>query len=137
MVYYVSDQDSPLEDHLYRVSLDGGAPQPLSSGSGNHHIDMDGRNQHYLDTFSNLGNPSGNDTARCRQVTVERVLAQKPDRGELRSSASGNRKSFAERRRPCSCASDPAGKLQASEHYPAVVFVYGGPQIQSIRNMST
>ena len=126
MVYYVSDQDSPLEDHLYRVSLDGGTPQPLSSGSGNHHIDMDGRNQHYLDTFSNLETAPKTTLhdAAGRQLSV--FWHEKPDeenyevlpREIVTLPQSDGTLLYARLIRPAN--------FNPSEHYPAVVFVYGG-----------
>ena len=33
-VYFTSSQESPLEDHLYKVSLDGGEPQRLTKEAG-------------------------------------------------------------------------------------------------------
>ena len=137
MVYYVSGEDSPLEDHLYRVSLDGGAPQPLSPASGNHQIDMDGKNRHYLDTFSNLQTAPETTlrNAGGRQLSV--FWHEKPaeDKYEVLPSQivtltqSDGTLLYARLIRPAN--------FNAAERYPAVVFVYGGPQIQSIRNAWT
>jgi len=137
VVYYVSGQDSPLEDQLYRVSLDGGAPQRLSSGSGNHNINLDGKSSHYLDTFSNL--------RAAPQMTLHEA-------GGRQLSVFWHEKSVEERYQvlPSEIVTVPGkdgtllyarlikpAQFNSSKKYPAVVFVYGGPQIQSVRNVWT
>jgi dipeptidyl-peptidase-4 len=56
-LYFTSAQASPLEDHLYRVSLDGGLPKQLSEGAGVHEIQSDEQARSYLDTYSSLAAP--------------------------------------------------------------------------------
>jgi dipeptidyl-peptidase-4 len=56
-IYYTSDETTPLERHLYSVSLSGGDKRALSPEPGTHNISMGPTGAYYLDTFSSLTAP--------------------------------------------------------------------------------
>jgi dipeptidyl-peptidase-4 len=137
MVYFASGQDNPLEDQLYRVSLDEGPPQRVSSGSGNHSVEIDETGRHYLDTFSNLQTAPETTLhdAAGKQLSV--FWHEKPveENFEVLPSEivsvpqSDGTLLYARLVRPV--------QFKASEKCPAVVIVYGGPQAQAVRNQWT
>ncbi len=56
-VYFTANEASPLERHLYRVPIGGGAPQRLTPDSGTHRVRFSATGKHYFDSFSNDGTP--------------------------------------------------------------------------------
>jgi dipeptidyl-peptidase-4 len=130
-VYYTSTEASPLQGQLYRVSLKGGAPERLSRSAGMHAIFSDERGRNYLDTFSTLTSPpqstlhdgSGAQLAVFRAVdkTIEneyQILPEETVTVPLKDGAV----LYAHLIKPYHF--EPGWK------YPAIVFIYGGPQAQ-------
>ncbi|MEM6643909.1 MAG: S9 family peptidase [Bacteroidota bacterium] len=56
-LYYTSTEDSPLERHLYSVSLSGGKKQKLTSKSGMHYLNMSDDCTYYMDYHSSSTMP--------------------------------------------------------------------------------
>jgi dipeptidyl-peptidase-4 len=134
-VYFTSSEASPLEDQLYRVSLDGGARERLSKGSGMHEIQSNERGDYYLDTFSNLSTPPETTlhTPTGAQLAVVRAIDRtKQNKFDIlpaeivTAHAADGTVLYARLIRPA--------HFDASRKYPAIVFVYGGPRAQSVRN---
>ena len=130
-VYYTSTEASPLQGQLYRVSLKGGAPERLSRSIGMHAIFSDERGRNYLDTFSTLTSPpqstlhdgSGAQLAvfRAADGTIEneyQILPEETVTVPLKDGAG----LYAHLIKPYHF--EPGWK------YPAIVFIYGGPQAQ-------
>lgn len=57
VVYFTGTKDSPLETHLYRVSLNGGDIERLTQEAGTHVIKIDNGCQHYVDYYYSLTIP--------------------------------------------------------------------------------
>ncbi len=137
-VYFTSSHESPLEEHLYKVSLDGGDPQRLTKEPGTHSINASGQGPYYLDTYSNVTNPPRTTLhdAGGKQVAVFRAADRKvADEYAILPSE------FVKVTAPDGTLLyakliKPAG-FQASVKYPVVVFVYGGPGVQVVRDSWT
>jgi len=134
-IYYTSSETSPLERQFYSVGITGEGKKALSSGAGTHGIAMGPGGHFYLDTFSSLSSPprttlhsgDGSELGVYREANrrviedyeilpTELVSFQTPD-GVLLNAR----------------LIRPAG-FEAGKKYPAVVLVYGGPGVQSVRN---
>ena len=130
-VYYTSTEASPLQGQLYRVSLKGGAPERLSRSAGMHAIFSDERGRNYLDTFSTLTSPpqstlhdgSGAQLAvfRAADGTIENEYQILPEETVTVPLKDGG-VLYAHLIKPYHF--EPGWK------YPAIVFIYGGPQAQ-------
>lgn len=57
VLYYTSTEDSPLEKHLYSVSLTGKSKKKLSAAEGTHRIDMSDDCSYYMDYYSSAQKP--------------------------------------------------------------------------------
>jgi dipeptidyl-peptidase-4 len=134
-VYFTSSEASPLEDQLYRVSFDGGVRERLSKGSGLHAIQSERRGDCYLDTFSNLTTPPEttlHDAAGTQLAVVRPRDRSTEEKFDILSTeivatrAADGTLLYARLIRPA--------HFDASRKYPAIVFVYGGPHAQSVRN---
>ncbi len=133
-VFYLSTEPSPLERHLYRVALDGGATTRLTQASGTHSVSMAPGCGFYLATFSNLATPPRR--TLHRSDGTEWAVFQEPDRKPLEQydllpveivplKASDGTTLYARLIRP-------AG-FQSGRKYPAIVMIYGGPHAQNVR----
>ena len=129
-LFYVSDEPSSLERHLYAVGLDGQNKRRLTNEPGTHNISMGPEGKYYLDTYSSLTAPprtvlhSGDgaelgvyreaDRTQSDQYDIlptEIVKFNGPDGTQL----------YGRLIKPAGF--DPARK------YPVVVSVYGGPGV--------
>jgi dipeptidyl-peptidase-4 len=137
-VYFLSTEASPLERQLYRVSLGGGDRRRISRAAGTHAVSMSPGCGYYLDTFSSLQSPTGKSVFQADgtewAVFVEPNL--KPaEEYDIRPTeivevkTAGGTVLYARLIRP-------AG-FDAAKKYPAVVFVYGGPHSQQVRDSWT
>ena len=135
LVYFVATEASPLERHLYSVSLNGGALKRITQPAGTHGISMAPDQRTFIDAFSSLTSPA--------QLTIHSInggeiaIFREADRKVLDDhdllpteistfSTKDGVKLFARMIKPANF--DPARK------YPAIVMVYGGPGAQTVRN---
>ncbi|MGA7411817.1 MAG: S9 family peptidase, partial [Bryobacteraceae bacterium] len=134
-VYFTSSRESPLEEHLYKISLDGGEPQRLTKEPGTHSINASEQGSYYMDTYSSVTNAPQTTLhdAGGKQVAVFRAADRKiTDEYAILPSE------FVKVTAPDGTLLyakliKPAG-FQASVKYPVVVFVYGGPSAQTVRD---
>ncbi|MGH9505586.1 MAG: DPP IV N-terminal domain-containing protein [Terriglobales bacterium] len=133
-VYFTASMGKPYNTYLYRVSINGGAPQRLSSRPGTHRISMAPDAGHYLDAYSTANQPPelilrATDTAERHVLRPAADLAaydlQKPKFFQI-------------------LAADHTTKLWAwmmfpphfdpTKKYPVVMNQYGGPLAQTVNN---
>ena len=134
-VYYTSSEASPLETQLYSVPLSGGANSRVTKEEGTHEIHANEQGTYFLDSYSSLKQPEQTVLANANgeQVTVldpadrtvmneyamapeEIVNVKTPDGVTLYARLI-----------------KPAG-VSAGTKYPVIVYVYGGPGVQSVRD---
>lgn len=132
LVYYTSTEESPIERQLYAVRFDGSDKRKLSSGAGTHAASLSPDGADYLDDFSSVSSPlkSAVYAAEGKQIGIFREIS-KPDFDlqpveNVTMKTSDGTTLYAHLIRP-------AG-FNASRKYPAVVDVYGGPDIQRVTN---
>jgi len=136
LVYYVSNEGTPLENQLCRVSFDGSSKTRLSTGDGVRSIDMSPTAEYYTESFSNVTTPMSTTihSADGKQIAVLR----QPDRSAedefdllptefVRVKAADGATLYGRLIRP-------AG-FRKHRKYPAIVMVYGGPGVESVRNV--
>jgi dipeptidyl-peptidase-4 len=131
-IYYMSNEASPLERQLYRIGFNGKHKERLTKSAGTHVVSMGGTCEFYLDTASSLATPpqttlhkkDGAQIAVYREaeeieyeILPTEIVEVKADDGTLLYAR----------------LIKPAG-FTPGKKYPAIVMVYGGPGIQSIRN---
>lgn len=141
-VYFMANRRSPLERQLYVVRLDGGAaasPVALTSREGWHSATFSRDAKRFLLTYSDPGQPpqlSLNDASGERIAwLVENRLDEKhpywpyherhvlPEFGTL-PAADGT---------PLYWQLYKPADYRPGRRYPAVVFVYGGPTVQTVQ----
>lgn len=134
-VFYTSTQQSPLDRHLYSVSLNGGQPTLVTPGPGSHSVNMSPACDFYLDSHSSLD-------------VAPRTTLHKADGSLVKVWREADTKTAAEYdilKTEIHSFKTPDGTLlygrmikpvnfDASKKYPVIVSVYGGPHAQSVRN---
>ena len=144
-VYYTSAEVSPVENHLFRIEIKGlkkgvakaafGRPERLTKAEGWHNIAMNKSCTRYVDTYSSLTVPNVIDLCEADGSIVRNLLsAEDPtldyayteiSLGTVKS-ADGKYDNYYRLIRPKDF--DPDKK------YPVIVYVYGGPHSQMVRN---
>jgi dipeptidyl-peptidase 4 len=135
-VYFSGTERSPIGGDVYRVKLDGGALQRLSSAPGTHDATFNPGFSHYVDTWSDVKTPP--------QVRLHRA----DDGREVRTLAENHVAALAEfALSPPEFVRVPARDgfvmeammikprgFDPSRKYPVYQFTYGGPHAQQVVN---
>ncbi|WDE06405.1 S9 family peptidase [Thalassomonas viridans] len=143
-VYFTGRADTPLERHLYKVPLDGKAPEHVvrvTKRNGFHSITFSRDNRTYIDKFSNIQTPQ---QVSLHQVNGEHItwLEQNqitdshplkpyyedivmPEFGSLQSD-DGKATLYYKLFKP--------KNMVPGKKYPVIVNVYGGPHAQRVTN---
>ena len=148
-VWYTSAEVSPIENHLFRISLnvsssaiwkgvDGvriGKAQQLTEEEGWHSIAMSPDCSHYVDSWSSLKVPRMTDLCTSDGKAIRNLLtADDPTTdyayteislGTVRS-ADGKFDNYYRLIKP--------KDFDPSKKYPVIVYVYGGPHSQMVQN---
>ena len=135
-VYYRSSEVGPLERQLYSVQWDGTGKRRITAGAGTHRISMAPGGSYFLDTYSNLSSPP---EATLRGADGGAIAIYRPaDRRALEEfdlrptelvNFRGKDGTLFYGRLIKPAGFDPAKK------YPVLVDVYGGPHVQSVRDL--
>ena len=134
-VYYYSAEVSPVEQHLFSVSLRNGKVRQLTRGEGWHNCTISPDGKHFSDNYSSLNVPrvvavGSTDGKFYREV----FRAEDPSKGynystiELGSvkSADGKYDNHYRLIKPLD--------FDENKKYPEILYVYGGPHSQMVRN---
>lgn len=141
LVYFAAGKDSPTQSAVYRVPLAGGAIERLSDIDGWHSATFAGNASVYVDNWSNPATPPQlslhrNDGSRIADL-VENDLADAehpyaPYRAAHRPIEYGTLRA-ADGATPLHYSVlKPAG-FDPGKRYPVVVYVYGGPAAQTVK----
>ena len=134
-IYFLSNKDSVPETQLYRVSLGDKRIERITKLPGTHDVIIAPDDSAFVDEYSNVMTPPQQDLYRVDGKAVAVINENKI--GELAEYAL-SRPEF------LTVAADDGTKLygmmikpahfDASRKYPVLIDVYGGPQVQNVRN---
>ena len=135
VAYVTTTAESPLERHLYRVPLAGGAPEKVTDGAGWHAVDLSRDFDYFTDTHSTATTPPTTTLNRTsgEEVTVlvdnadlaARLAAYDLPAPEFTTvpGADGT---------PLNAYLVRPSGFDASREYPLLVHTYGGPGSQEV-----
>jgi len=134
-VYFTATEKSPTETHLYRVALDGTGFARVTKDAGAHSINMSPDAANYVDTYSNWSTPQRQDLYRADGTRAHVINENKVT--EL-SEYSFSPVEFLKVRGADGAELNaflikPQG-FDPSKKYPVIVYTYGGPHAQIVRN---
>ena len=135
-VWFTGRRESPLEAHLYRVSLDGGPVMQITREPGTHSVWVAGTGNHFVDNHSQT-EVSPRTTLRDRDGKILAVLDDASEDPRLREFTLGppSLEQFRNRdeiRLFGACYASRSKKLEVNGKAPLVVMVYGGPHVQTV-----
>ena len=134
-VYYTSAEVSPIDNHLFRVDVKSGKKERLTQAAGWHRISLSKDAEYFVDNYSSLKVPRVINVVRNDGKVMKELLnAEDPAKdynfGEITmgtvKTADGKFDNYYRLIKPMDF--DPSKK------YPTIVYVYGGPHSQMVKN---
>ena len=148
-VWYTSAEISPVENHLFRISLNipgsvthkgaqavrFGKPAQLTTEEGWHTIRMSKDCRHYIDDWSSLNVPAMTNLCMSDGTVIRNILSAEDPTADYAyteitlgtiKSADGKYDNYYRLIKP--------KDFDPSKKYPTIVYVYGGPHSQMVRN---
>lgn len=138
-LFFTATAASPLERHLYRVSFrdPDAAPVRITERSGSHGIDMSPDLRYYIDRFTNVRTPLAATLHKADGASIkvlednaalrERLAAYDLPEPEFIEAPGGDGSMLnAWMLKPTD--------FDASQQYPLLLYVYGGPGSQTVQN---
>lgn len=139
LAYFTATKDGPTERHLYRVPLQGGAIEKLTTEPGMHSAVLDRSHAMFVDTWSSVDAPpqiairplaTEGDASAARSIAVDvdpqvAELGLAPPELVTLTSRDGVQLHGAVYRPPAEFGEGP---------WPVIVSVYGGPHAQRVAN---
>jgi len=140
MVYFTGRKDTPLERHLYQVSLKGGNIKRLTEAGFDHALVMAKDGSSFIDSFSNVSTPTkvalrgldGKVLTWLEQNELNSSHVLTPYHAELTAPRFGTLE--AEDGQTMHYRLFAPKTLQQDKKYPVIVSVYGGPHAQRVTN---
>ena len=138
-IFFTATAASPLERHLYRVSFrdSDAAPVRITERAGSHNIDMSSDLRYYIDRFTNVQTPLAAALHKA-DGTLVKVLEDNAALRERLATYDLPEPEFIE------APGDDGTMLNAwmlkptdfdaSQQYPLLLYVYGGPGSQTVQN---
>lgn len=134
-IYFLSNKDNVVETHAYKVSLRDKSVTRITREAGTHQVTFAPDGSAFVDVYSNMMTPPRQDLVRTDGTRVAVIDENKvPELAEyhlspvefVNLSANDGTSLYGMMTKPPNF--DPSRK------YPVIVFVYGGPQAQDVRN---
>jgi dipeptidyl-peptidase-4 len=135
-IYFLSNKDDASDTQLYRVSLEDKRITRITRESGTHHVIISPDDSAFVDVYSNAMTPPRQELDRTDGTRVG-VINQDdvPELAEYHLSpiefvnlpADDGTKLYAKMIKP--------RDFEASRKYPVLISIYGGPQVQEVRNV--
>lgn len=144
-LYYTSAEVSPIENHLFRICISNlkkgiikakfSQPQRLTNEPGWHHITMNSSCTQYVDHYSSLCVPRVQNLCNADGSIIRNIHTAKDPTAEYSygeitlgsvKSADGKYDNYYRLIKP--------KDFDPSKKYPLIVYVYGGPHSQLVRN---
>lgn len=137
MIYVTTTAESPMERHLYRVPLAGGAPEKITEAPGWHAVDLSRDFDYFIDRYSNATTPTTTSLYRTsgdlvtvlvdNEALIERLAAYDIPAPEFTtvSAADGT---------PLNAYLIKPRAFDPNREYGLLIHTYGGPGSQEVRN---
>jgi dipeptidyl-peptidase 4 len=133
-IYFTGNPSGPQEYGLYRVSLKRGKPELVSKEPGCHRVDFSPDNSLYLDNHSSIGRAprveihqqSGEQKAVIAQTNFRKYESPQVTNEIFPIQTSDGQILMSLLTRPQA--------LKPNHKYPVLIYVYGGPHAQVVRN---
>lgn len=135
-VFYISNESNPIDFHAYNVDLKSGKKTQLTFESGVHNPTLSENGKYLLDRYSNLTTP----------LVVELIDTNNPKKSKTLQKAESPYTEYEMPEISLGSIKAADGKtdiyyrmlkpslFDPNKKYPTVIYVYGGPHSQGVRN---
>lgn len=134
VVYFTGTGKSPLENHLFSVSFQGGKPRQITKAKGVHSVSMSSSKEYVVDIYSNRETPRVTQLLDGKGKTVKVLDEQK---NPLEEYAQNDVDFFsiksADGATDLWCRTIKPHNFDKKKKYPAIVYVYGGSHAQMVK----
>ena len=136
LIYFLSNKDDVHDTQLYRISIEDHAITRITTEPGTHEVLFAPDASAFVDTYSNTSAPPRQDlyridgalVATINDNAVPELLDYRLSPVEFLDVTAGNGMKL------CALMIKPPN-FDPSRKYPVLIHVYGGPQIQMVRNV--
>ena len=137
VAYVTTTAESPLERHLYRVPLAGGAAQKITTGAGWHSVDLSRDYSYFVDTYSTSAAPPTTTLYRTTGAEVEVLVDNQALRDRLAAYDLPDAEYMTVPAADGTLLNAYLVKprdFDPNREYPLLIHTYGGPGSQEVRN---
>ncbi len=135
LVYFTATEKSVLERHLYRVNLDGSGFTRLTKEEGSHAVTLAPDASTFIDTYSNTAAPSRQDLFHADGSRIATINENKvAELADYRLSPVEFLSVKSHDGVPLNASMIKPPNFDPQKKYPVLVYTYGGPGVQIIRN---
>lgn len=135
LIYFTSTNESPLERHLYTIKFNGINLKKITKVNGTHSISINDTGKYYIDYYSNISRPTKvimYTTDGIPYLTLDEnnapILNYNITKPEFFTFSDNEGNIFY-------CQLIKPVNFDNTKKYPLIVYVYGGPGSQSVRDM--
>ncbi len=137
-IYFTSTEDSPLDRHFYSIGLDGKKKTKLTTQKGTHTVNMSPDFSHYILFHTAADSPT---TVSIFKTAKNTLVTVREDNKALREQIAAYQlqpKEFfnfqtTDKQTLYGYWIKPKN-FDATKKYPVIMYVYGGPASQSVKN---
>ncbi|MEZ5198757.1 MAG: S9 family peptidase [Bacteroidales bacterium] len=137
IIYLTSSESSPLNRELYSIKLDGTKKEKLSNLEGNNNVQFGKQFKYYINSYSDANTPPII-TINNAKGEIVRILTDNSQLKETISQYGYSNKEFFSFRTSENVELNgwmiKPGNFDPEKEYPVLMYVYGGPGSQTVRN---
>ncbi|MFA8343347.1 MAG: DPP IV N-terminal domain-containing protein [Rhodothermaceae bacterium] len=134
-IFITSTKETPVERHLYKVELESGKMKKLTSAKASHRVHLNAEAGYFIDTYTSMEIPLVTEIVNFKGKAVKEIAKAK---NPLKDYKIGETKIItikAEDGTDLYCRLTLPADFDKTKKYPAIVYVYGGPHSQDVRNV--
>ncbi|MDR2474739.1 MAG: S9 family peptidase [Bacteroidales bacterium] len=132
--FFLSNEESPLQTHAYKVNLTDCRRTRLTNEEGKHAIMVSASGKYVLSRYSNPQTPAHTVLIETASGKTTSLLTDNPYSGYILPDISVGTIKAADDSTDVYYRMVKPADFDASRKYPAIIYVYGGPQNQLISN---
>lgn len=137
ILYYISSESSPINRELYSIRLDGSEKTRLSEYNGNNSVQFAKKHRYYINTFSDANSPYITTVHNAKGKLQRTIISNSVLANTIQEYGFSDKEFFSFK---TSEGIDLNGwmikppNFNPSKKYPVLMYVYGGPGSQTVRN---
>jgi dipeptidyl-peptidase-4 len=135
IVYFTAKEKSPVESHLYRVTVKGSEFGRITQEDGTHTVQLSPDAAFYVDSYSNTSAPARQDLHRADGTKTATLNENKvTELGQYQLSPVEFSTVPAKDGTALNCFLIKPPHFDPTKRYPVIVYTYGGPHAQVVMN---